>query len=222
MGRIRDELTGGYREIARQMSSDHSEGGSVVNGMLDGALHALATASPTWIPAATAVSLRNSLSVPAPSDDLIALGETGFLLFQRPLAVTTLGGAGPDGLAPIQGLLWWSANLADDDSGLVPGDDPDLIVVHALSSYVTPAVPWSPGVWGNATLTDIGMFPLPLGQQITPPPVSRDDLAPALELLFSLGAAARQQRLLFEDADDCDRQGADGPSPRVLAVLMER
>ncbi|MGB3301470.1 MAG: hypothetical protein WBA38_08555 [Gordonia sp. (in: high G+C Gram-positive bacteria)] len=220
MVRIRSELAEGYRRIKHHIAGENYAGGETVNTMIDGALHALSTAPPTWLRAGTVASLRDELVVPAPATDLTVVGASGFLVFQRPVTLSTLGDAGPAGIAPINALLWWPADFDGHDLHLDEAE-PVMIVVHALSTYLTAETSWSPAVWSDSTLTDLGMFPLPLLRDMVPPSETKDDLAPAIELLLGLGAAAREQRVLFESVAVSGGGETGQPRPRAVSVLVD-
>lgn len=216
MDRIRREIVACYDQSLQSVPGIHGAGMRPVRQMLSGAHHAAASASPTWLTVESVAELRAGVRAPASAADLVAAGTEGLLFFQEPVTQTTLGDAGPRGVAPINALVWWTGGF--DGHDILPGAaERDLVVVHALSSYASALVPWSPAVWSDSMVTDIGMFPLALHGEIAPPPERFDDLAPVIEVLLGLGAAVRESRVLFGAVGEDAEPGA--PRARTVDVL---
>ena len=216
MDRVRSELTRGYQRIEQSLGADFDHGTLMTQTMLTGAQTAVEQARPTWLSTSTVATVAAMLDSPAPTDSLIADGRLGFLVFEEPITMTTLGDAEPDGLAPLDGLVWWAAEF-DGHGFRQDSEEPNIVVVHGLSSRVSSEAPWGPAVWEDSELTDLGMFPLPLGMEMTPPTAKQDDLAPAIHLLFAYGQAIEAGRILFADVDGgSPRQ----PIPREVAVVL--
>lgn len=216
LDRIRTELSRGYQRIEQALTEDFDDGNLMTQTMLTGARRAIAEAPPTWMSSSTVATVSSMLVSPALTDSLIADGQLGFLVFEEPITMTTLGEAEPDGVAPMDGLVWWAAEF-DGHGFRLESDAPNIVVVHGLSTRVSSDAPWGPTVWEDSELTDLGMFPLPLGMEMTPPTTKQDDLAPAIHLLFAYGQAIDAGRLLFADVDGgSPRQ----PRPRQVAVVL--
>lgn len=214
---IRDELADSYRRLRSTTDGRTDAGSARIRGVLDSTLRSVEAVAPMWLTENCTDLLRGEVPVPTDGDDLPALGHRGLVLLEKSLSLTILGTAGPQGLAPIDGLLWWPASvvgeeLIDDDEG------PQMLMVHVLSEETTALTsPWPPSIWADARLTDLGMFALPLGVEFAPPTEAADDLAPAIELLLGLGAALRDGRLIFEAIGGETRSG---PAPRTVAVVV--
>lgn len=218
MERLRAELADGYRRIQRAARDLDGPGAGQVRIVAQAAEATVREMPPTWLTREVAGAMRRDMPVPATGADLRCAGPRGFLLFERHLGATTLGDAGPLGVAPISGIVWWSARFDGHDLHR-DDDDPDLVMVHVLSEYVSRDEPWDESVWDGSTLTDLGMFALPTVGDVTPPPADIDDLVPVIELLLGIGAGVRDGRLRLPDGPWDDR--ADN-SPRVIdAVVSE-
>lgn len=215
LDRVRSELTRGYQRFEQTLAGEAPSGSLMSYTMLSGAQAALERARPTWLASSTVNTLTSMLSSPAKTDSLIADGHHGFLVFERPIAQTTLGSAEPSGVAPINGLVWWAAEF-DGHDFRQDSDAPNIVVVHALSTRVSSELPWQPMVWEDSELTDLGMFPLPLAMEMTPPTAKQDDLAPAIQLLFAYGQAVESGRILYADVDGGTPRR---PVPREVAVV---
>ncbi|WP_298443107.1 hypothetical protein [Gordonia sp. (in: high G+C Gram-positive bacteria)] len=215
--RIRDELAGGYRRIQQVMPQVRGPGAGQVDAMLAAVRAAVVGAAPTWLSGDVAVAIRAGAPRPAAPGDLAALGPRGLLIFGAPLGETTLGRAGPLGRAPVNGLAWWTAAI--DGDGIHANEvEPDLLIVHVLSEYLCADSPWSPAVWSESTVTDIGMFPLPLGGEFCAPSPEVDDLAPVIELLLGIGRGVADGRLAFEGGRPwCDPGDS---SPRIIDTVI--
>ncbi|WP_157851039.1 hypothetical protein [Gordonia phthalatica] len=216
MDRLRAELLRGYQRIEQTLAPDFDHGTLMTQTMLDGAQLAVEQAQPTWMSTSTVATVSAMLESPAQTDALIAGGRLGFLVFEEPITLTTLGEAEPDGVAPMDGLVWWAAEF-DGHSFRQDSDEPNIVVVHGLSTRVSSEAPWGPSVWEDSELTDLGMFPLPLGMEMTPPTAKQDDLAPAIQLLFAYGQAIEAGRVLFADVDGGSPRR---PTPREVAVVL--
>lgn len=217
LDRIRNELTRGYQRIEQALADEAADGGPVMaQTMLTGAQLAVERAQPTWLSSSTVAALSASLVSPASTDSLIAAGRYGFLLFEEPVTMTTLGSAEPDGIAPMNGLVWWAGEF-DGHGFRHDSDEPNIVVIHGLSTRVSSEAPWLPSVWEDSELTDLGMFPLPLGMEMTPPTATQDDLAPTIHLLFAYGQAVEAGNVLFTDVDGGSPRR---PTPREVAVVF--
>ncbi|WP_040517686.1 hypothetical protein [Gordonia neofelifaecis] len=215
LDRVRSELLHGYQRIEQTLAQGSDDGDLMAGTMVTGAKLALERARPTWLSSNAVDTLSCMLISPAKTDALIGAGHYGFLVFEHPITETTLGSAEPSGTGPINGLVWWAAEF--DGHGLRQDSDvPNLVVVHALSTRVSSELPWQPMVWEDSELTDLGMFPLPLGTEMTPPSVKQDDLAPAIQLLLAYGQAVESGRVLYGDVEGCAPQL---PVPREVVVV---
>lgn len=217
MDRIRSELFDAYRRIEHTLAGQTDQGEFLTRTMVDAAIGSVDRSAPTWLSAEIVDELIASVGGLVDTEALIGGGQRGFLLFEKPVCSTTLGAAGSLGIAPINGLIWWAADLDGHDFHQ-DADHPNLVVVHALSTFISTEAPWSPALWSDSTLTDLGMFPLPLGMVKSPPTVADDDLAPAIRLLLGYGAAMQSGRILFDDV------GPGSPNrcaPRRAAVVYE-
>ncbi|MBM7369409.1 hypothetical protein [Gordonia hydrophobica] len=215
LDRVRSELTHGYQRMEQTVAGEADGGNVMTHTMLTGAQLAVERAHPTWLSSSSVNTLTSMLTAPAMTDSLIADGHYGFLIFERPIAQTTLGSAEPSGVAPINGLVWWAAEF-DGHGFRHESQEPNIVVVHALSTRVSSELPWQPMVWEDSELTDLGMFPLPLAMEMTPPTVTQDDLAPAIGLLFAYGQAVESGRVLYADVEGCSPRR---PIPREVAVV---
>ncbi|WP_155821303.1 hypothetical protein [Gordonia hirsuta] len=158
--------------------------------ILEGVECAVADRTAVWVPRAAASELRAAAPDSLGGADLVALSETGFLLFDRPICATSLGNGGPLGISPINGVIWWAAAFDGNTFDYCPAE-PNVVMVHVLSTTVSPDSPWGPQIWEGSTLSDIGVFLLPVGGHLAGPPASvEDDLTPLIELLFGFGVAA--------------------------------
>ncbi len=214
--RLRDELMVGYERILATLPGLDGPGVGQIEVMVTAAQSALRESPPTWLSDAAAGALGRGLATPAAATDLTAAGGSGFLLFESPVTMTTLGYAGPAGVAPLDAMLWWSASFDGHDLHH-DADHADLVVVHGLSTYVTNDAPWPASVWADSTLTDIGMFPLPLLGEVSPPHPDDNDLAPAIVTLLGLGAAVREDRVMFSAAGPSTVGSA---APRAVEVVL--
>ncbi|MFT3662414.1 MAG: hypothetical protein QM809_13815 [Gordonia sp. (in: high G+C Gram-positive bacteria)] len=195
--RIRAELLGGYRGALRRLERDRrrlpDRSGSLLDTMMEAAELVVDACEPVWFAAGAVEEFRADLRRPAPTADLLGAGSVGFLLFERPITRTTHGAAGRHGTAPVFGVLWWSAYT--DGRGVdLEADAPNLLVMHLLSTEISPEFPW-PEVWDDSTLSDIGITLVALGGADLPAHAEADDLAPLHELLLSYGAAVREGRI---------------------------
>ncbi len=216
MSRIRDELIGGYEQILATLPDLDGPGVGQIELMVTAARSALRESPPTWLTDAAVDAFGRTLTTPAAATDLVGAGPSGFLVFESPVTMTTLGDAGPTGVAPLDAVLWWSASFDGHDLHH-DAEHADLVVVHGLSTYVTNDAPWPASVWSESTLTDIGMFPLPLLGEVTPPHPTDDDLAPAIVVLLALGAAVRADRVLFSAAGS---SAVEPAAPRAVDVVL--
>ncbi len=204
MERLRSELADGYRRIQRVAPGLDGPGAAQVAAVARYAEAAVTEMPPTWLSREAAEAIRGDMPVPAHGADLAYAGPRGFLLFDQHLGATTLGSAGSLGVAPINGIVWWSARFDGHDL-CREDDDPDLMMVHVLSEYLSPDEPWNEAVWMDSTLTDLGMFALPMVGDVTPPPAESDDLVPVIELLLGIAAGVRDGRLVLSDGPWDDR-----------------
>lgn len=220
MDRIRSELCDGYRRIEATMAGRIEDGEVVTRTMLDAARRSAEEATPTWLCAEVVETLSAQVPSPIETDVLVGAGDRGFLLFEKAVCSTTLGDAGSLGIAPVNGVLWWTADF-DGQEFHQDADHPNLIVVHALSTLTSREMPWSPRVWSDSTLTDLGMFPMPLGIEGAPPSGLNNDLAPAVRLLLGYGVAVATSRVLFDTVADSSTCAPTLSAPRQVAVVYD-
>ncbi|MEJ9080445.1 hypothetical protein WKY82_18695 [Gordonia malaquae] len=120
--RLRDELMVGYERILATLPGLDGPGVGQIEVMVTAAQSALRESPPTWLSDAAAGTLGRGLATPAAATDLTAAGGSGFLLFESPVTMTTLGYAGPAGVAPLDAMLWWSASFDGHDRRPRPVD----------------------------------------------------------------------------------------------------
>ncbi|NMO03277.1 hypothetical protein HH308_18850 [Gordonia sp. TBRC 11910] len=216
---IRTDLSAGYGRIQHTLCGARTEGERQMRSIVGHVKRAVDTSSPTWLPRDIADGVREQLQIPACASDLLAAGAHGMVVFEGPATRTSLGAARSTAGAPVNGLAWWPARL-EESSLDYDGDEPELIVVHVLSTEIGDGSPWLASLWGSATLKDIGMFALPLNQEIIPPSAEEDDLAPAIATLLGFGSAVREARLIFDVVGgDASASRTVGCRPRTAAVL---
>ena len=217
---IRSGLIDGYHRIADWGARHLADfTGSLGDSIVDGALAAVTHARPTWVPSSIADELTGRRLPRCTTGDITEAGESGLVVFESPVARTTLGDAQPFGTAAVEGLLWWCADFDGHAFAVPTGDEPDALLVHPLSQNLCSDAPWGARVWESSPLTDLGMFLIPWLADPRPPEHSRDDLAPAVRLLLGLGTAVAEGRVIFSDVGG-GGSPARLPQPRTASVLL--